>query len=440
MEMITRRQAITSTLFGSGYIGLRALATGLPASFLLNPRRALAADPQPGCATQSKAQYIIMSTSGSGDPINANVPGTYEDPNIVHSADMAMAATPLTLRGKNTTAAAPWATLPQAVLDRTVFWHLMTNTPIHPKEPDVLKLMGMTYAGEMLPSLLAKHLAPCLNTIQTQPISIGATTPAEGLSFGGAAQPIIPALALKATLTTPAGPLANLQGLRDQTLSSIYDLYKNNASPAQKAYIDSLVTSQTQVRSINQSLLSTLSSITDNTANSQILAAVTLIQMNVTPVISIHIPFGGDNHRDVGLAAETTQTVSGVATINALMQQLAAAGLSDSVTFMSLNVFGRTIGPSNTDGRQHNQNHQVSITIGKPFAGGIIGAIAPTGGDYGALAINSTSGVGAAGGDVAPIDSLASFGRTMLASVGVDGTTIGKEIMSGKVISAALAG
>ena len=169
------------------------------------------------------------------------------------------------------------------------------------------------------------------------------------------------------------------------------------------------------MRSINQSLLSALSSITDNTANSQILAAVTLIQMNVTPVISIHIPFGGDNHRDVGLAAETTQTVSGVATIDALMQQLAAAGLSDSVTFMSLNVFGRTIGPSNTDGRQHNQNHQVSVTIGKPFAGGIIGGVAPTGGDYGALAIDSTSGVGAAGGDIAPVDSLASFGRTMLA-------------------------
>ena len=291
-----------------------------------------------------------MATSGSGDPINANVPGTYEDANIVHSPDPTMAATPLALRGRNTTAAAPWATLPQAVLDRTVFWHLMTNTPIHPKEPEVLKLMGSTYAGEMLPSLLAKHLAPCLNTIQTQPISIGATTPAEGLSFGGAAQPIIPALALKATLTTPAGPLANLQGLRDQTLSSIYDLYKTSASPAQKAYIDSLVTSQTQVRSINQSLLSTLSSITDNTASSQVLAAVTLIQMNVTPVIAIHIPFGGDNHRDVGLAGETAQTVSGVATINALMQQLAAAGLSDSVTFMSLNVFGRTIGPGNTDG------------------------------------------------------------------------------------------
>ena len=47
--MITRRNAILSTLFGTGLIGLRAIATGLPASFLLNPRRALAGDPMPPC-------------------------------------------------------------------------------------------------------------------------------------------------------------------------------------------------------------------------------------------------------------------------------------------------------------------------------------------------------------------------------------------------------
>ena len=40
--MITRRHALMSTLFGAGYVGLRALATGLPASLLLNPRHALA--------------------------------------------------------------------------------------------------------------------------------------------------------------------------------------------------------------------------------------------------------------------------------------------------------------------------------------------------------------------------------------------------------------
>jgi hypothetical protein len=438
--LITRRDAILSTLFGAGCVGLRALATGLPAAFFLNPRRALADGAAAACNASGRTpQFIVMATSGSGDPINANVPGMYEDANITHSLDPTMAATPLSIGGQSFTAAAPWATLPQAVLDRTTFWHLMTSTPVHPKEPDVLKLMGGTYAGEMLPSLLAKQLAPCLGTIQSQPISIGATSPAEGLSYGGAALPIIPALALKSTLTNTPGPLTDLQGLRDQTLGQLYDLYKNGATPAERTYIDGLVTSQSQVRNINQSLLDALSSIKDNTAASQVLAAVTLIQMKVTPVISVHVPFGGDNHRDVGLAAETTQTVSGVATIAALMQQLATAGLADQVTFMSLNVFGRTLGPANTDGRQHNPNHQVSITIGKPFKGGVIGGVGPVAGDYGALALDSKSGAVSTSGDVSAGETLTSFGQTMLAAVGVDPSVISSAVLAGKVIPAALA-
>ncbi|HEX4404740.1 MAG TPA: hypothetical protein VH560_07920 [Polyangia bacterium] len=437
--MLTRRQALLSTLFGTGYVGLRALATGLPAAFLLNPRRALAANPTPACGAQSKAQYFVFNTCGSGDPINANVPGMYDDPMITHSADPSMVPTKLTLRGQSYTAAAPWASLPQPVLDRTSFWHMMTNTPVHPKEPDVLKLMGGTYGGEMLPSILAKHMAPCLGTIQSQPITIGATSPAEGLSFNGAALPIIPALALKATLTNPAGPLTTLQPLRDQTLNQLYDLYKNTATPAQKAYIDSLVSSQTQVRNINQSLLDALTSIKDNTADSQVLAAVTLIQMKVTPVISVHIPFGGDNHRDIALAAETAQTVAGVATIGSLMSQLATAQLTDQVTFTTLNVFGRTLGPSNTDGRQHNQNHQVSVTIGKPFLGGVVGAVGPVDKDFGALAVDSKTGKGGAGGDVPVLETLPSFGRTLLTAVGVDAAIIDTELIGGKAIASALA-
>ena len=161
--------------------------------------------------------------------------------------------------------------------------------------------------------------------------------------------------------------------------------------------------------------------------------------MNVTPVVAIHIPFGGDNHTDAALAREASETVTGVAAIGTLMAQLASAGLSDQVTFMSLNVFGRTLGPSNTDGRQHNQNHQVSITIGKPWKGGVIGGVGPVAGDYGALAINSQSGAGGAGGDLEPGSTLASFGKTMLAAVGVDAATIDAKISTGKVIPAALA-
>ncbi len=439
--IISRRKALMSTLFGAGYVGLRALATGIPASVLLKGHRAVAATGATAatCGDKSKAQFIIFNTSGNGDPINANVPGTYDDPLITHSKDPTMAPTPLTIGGKATMAALPWSTLPQSVLDRTCFWHMMTNTPIHPKEPDVLKLMDRIDAGEMFPSLLAKQLAPCLGTVQTQPITIGASSPSEGLSFAGQALPIIPPLALKATLTSPTGPLANLQTLRDQTLTQLGDLYRNGANAGQKAYLDALVSSQTEVRNIRQDLLSSLSSIKDNSIASQITAAITLIQMNVTPVIAIHIPFGGDNHNDAALAKEAAETVSGVAAIGSLMSQLASAGLSDQVTFLSLNVFGRTLGPSNVDGRNHNENHQVSIAIGKPWKGGVIGGVAPVASDYGAVAFNSMTGAGGPGGDVTPGDTLTSFGKTALAAVGVDPAVITASIATGKVVPAALA-
>jgi hypothetical protein len=437
--IVTRRNALLSTLFGAGYVGLRALATGLPVSFLLDPRRALAAGtPTATCGSQSKARYIIFATSGNGDPINANVPGTYEDPKIVHPVDPTMTAMPMSIGGQTYTAAAPWAQLPASLLAQTQFWHVMTNTPVHPKEPQVLELMGATQAGEMFPSVLSKAMAPCLGTIQPQPISVGASNPSESLQFGGAALPTIPPTALKATLTNPAGPLTKLQPLRDQTLDALYDLYKNGASPAQQQYIDSLVTSQSQVRSINQSLLDNLTSITDNTQDSQILAAITLIQMKVSPVISIHIDFGGDNHRDIALADETTQTVAGVASIASLMSQLQSAGLSDKVCFMSLNVFGRTLGPGNTDGRQHNPNHHVALAIGSNFKGGVYGAVTPVGSDYGATAMSSSTGAGGASGDIQAVDTLSAWAMTMLSSVGADPTVLTSPVSTAKPITSVL--
>lgn len=435
---LSRRRLLTSTLLGAAGVGLRALATGLPVSFLLAPERALAGG-LPTCGDATKAQYFILSTSGNGDPLNANVPGCYLDPRITHSADPAMAPTSLSLGGQPFVAAKPWSTLPQAVLDRTSFWHLKTNTPVHPEEPEVLRLMGAIFGSEMLPSLLARSLAPCLGTIQAQPITVGASSPSEGLSYGGQALPIIPPLSLKETLLAPSGALGNLQHLRDTTLGQLSDLLKTTATSAQKRYLDTLISSQAQIRSLNQGLLAMLDSIKDNSPASQLTAALALVQMNVTPVVAIHLPFGGDNHFDGALAAETSQTVSGVASIASLMAQLGAAGLADKVTFLSLNVFGRTLGPASTEGRQHNPNHQVSVAIGKPFKGGVIGGVAPVGTDYGATALSSSTGQSSPGGDVAALDTLAAFGKTVLSAVGVSPQDVATAIPTGKVVSAALA-
>ena len=55
--MITRRDALLAGLFGAGHIGLRALATGLPAWFLMNPRRATAQALQ--CAIKAKDEAAV---------------------------------------------------------------------------------------------------------------------------------------------------------------------------------------------------------------------------------------------------------------------------------------------------------------------------------------------------------------------------------------------
>jgi hypothetical protein len=346
----------------------------------------------------------------------------------------------ISVGGQPWRAAAPWATLSASVLQKTCFWNLMTNTPVHPKEQAVLGLMGATQPAEMFPSLLAKQLAPCLGTLQVQPVSVGATSANEGLTFGGAALPIVPPLALQSTLLNGQDALTNLWQLRDTTLNAVYDLYRNGTT-AQKAYVDSLVTSTTQVRGISQQLLSNLNTITDNSINSQITAAVTLLQMNVTPVVVIHIPFGGDNHTDPGLQLEVSETITGIQNIATLMSTLASAQLN--ATFMTLNVFGRTMNknaPVNRNGRGHNQYHQMSVTISSSLKGGVIGGIQPVAAmEYGCTDINSTNGAAAGNtGDIKAIDTLASFAKTVMASAGIDAATIESSIPSGKVIRGAL--
>ena len=91
---------------GVGGILLKSLATGLPASLLLNPRAGRAqSDP----LSNGPGMMLILATSGLGDPINANVPGTYGAgaQDVAHSADPEMAPTTLSLGGRTYTAAKP---------------------------------------------------------------------------------------------------------------------------------------------------------------------------------------------------------------------------------------------------------------------------------------------------------------------------------------------
>jgi hypothetical protein len=469
MTTISRRDALMATLFGGSMIGLRSLATGLPAKMILDPKKALADLSTQQClGDAAKAQFLIIQTSGSGDPFSCNAPGTYDDggmgtgtnyaalshPSDAASGVLGIDPVSISLGGKSFKAAGPWGTLPASVLQQMCVFHMMTNTPVHPKEPQVLSLMGATPYNEMFPSLLAMQLAPCLGTLQTQPISVGAASPSEGLTFKGQALPTIPPTSLAATLTNSTATafkgMTNLQGLRDQTLNDMYTWYKNSAqtSPAQRAYIDSMVTSQQQVRGIAQAQLAMLNGIkNDNTG--QITAAMALILMKVTPVICVHFPFGGDNHADPNLTTEATQTVTGMKAIADLMAAINGNPLTaNKVSFLSLNVFGRTMDVTKyTDGRNHNQDHECSIMIGAHFKSGVVGGMWPSNknmgqgaADFGCMPIDSSTGKPSASGDVAPVETLSSWAKTVMTGVGVSADQITASITdtNAKVINGAL--
>jgi hypothetical protein len=437
---LTRRQLLMNSLFGAGLLGLRSLATGIPVSILADPRRALAAS---HAATPSASpQDVIFATSGSGDPLNANAPGMYLNAGIGHPADPSMAPTALTIGGKSYTAALPWAQLPQALLDRMCFFHHGTYTVVHPDEVKVLALAGAVAHNEMFVSLLASQLAPLLGTVQTEPIVLGPRNASEDVTFQARPQPILSPSSLASLLAPPTGPIGQLTQLRDNDLNRLNALIKSHGNRAQGRFIDQYVQSQAQARNLSESLLSTLAGITDNSPASQVTAAVTLIRMKAAPVISLNIPFGGDNHSDTALAKETAETVSGVGTLGLLWSQLVAAGIQDQVSFLSLNVFGRTLSAAtSTDGRQHNGNHHVALFFGKPFKGSVIGGVEPLQGDFGATSINSSTGAAVLGGagDVPFGQTMQAMALTMGQGAGVDPVFLSQNITGGKVIPSALA-
>ena len=230
----TRRHALLSGLFGAGAVGLRAMASGLPTWLLANPRSALA-DPRlcPG-ADPAAAQYIVYVTDDDGDPLNANVPGTYDFPDIYHSADVRMAPTVMNLGGRQYTAARAWATLDASLLARACFFHHGTYTINHGNHSKVLQLMGAVRQKEMLISLLAKNLAPCLGTIQTEPAVISSNL----ITFQGRVLPVLSPPDLATLLAGPSSPLSNLQRLRDADMNRLNALFKKEGTSSQRAILD----------------------------------------------------------------------------------------------------------------------------------------------------------------------------------------------------------
>lgn len=428
---ISRRTLLQQALTGgAGLLWARALATGLPMSLLASPKRSLA---QPLTASATP-QRLILVTASAGHALNANAPGTYVSNRIAHPADPRMAATPLILGNQTYEAAAPWATLGPDVLSRSCFFHHTTRTNSHPNFPKVHKLMGAVRRQEMMVSMFAKALAPSLETVQTEPFSLAP----RGLSFEGRALPVIKPRGLRDALLVPDTPVGRLAELRETQLDALHALFRRDATPAQRAYVDRLAKTHAESKNLSLNLLEKLSSLDSDGPDAQALAATVLLEMNISPVVLVSIPFSGDNHNDGNLARESDQTVSGMATLQALFGHLRTAGLQDAVTVAFLDVFGRTLEKKGTQGRDHNGNHHVMFMAGPNVRSSVVGGVVPTGKDWGAQAIASTTGAADEGGDIAFLDTLGAMGKTLGAALGIDPSVLDSEILQGKIVQAAV--
>jgi hypothetical protein len=434
MRPVNRRETLLTGLFGAGYVGLRAMATGLPAWFLANPRQANAQDMSCALSNVGKAQFLVMSCSSAGDSISCNCPGTYTSSTIIHPTDTRMAATTMMLGSTMTTAAAPWAALSAPVLARTNFFHYATGATVHGDHPKSMRLLGQTAGNEMVPSIYAKHLAVCLGTVQAEPVAVGTAGNAlEMISFSGRTLPTVSPTQLKQLLTGSASdPVVKLRSLRDTTLDNINAILKADGTPEQRAFLDAMASTQQQVRKLSQSLATTLASITSDNVLGQALAAAALIAAKVTPVVTLHIPFGGDNHNDTDLGDEVFDhtdhdgTGRGVPGIQAVQNALASLSLTDTTTFATMNVFGRDLsGTSKVSaraGRDHFGNHAVMVMIGKNVAPGVTGGTGIIAGTaYGATGIDSTTGASmTTGGDIPQTSTGVSAAKTLGAALGID--------------------
>jgi hypothetical protein len=449
----TRRNLLKSMLLGAGGLGLRA---GLPASLFAAADRAAAqtADTCDGTAlgTSGRRQRLILITGAGGDPLNANVPGTYGINGLYHSTDdttgfSEAAHGTVTLGGRSYGCATPWATLLNTtapeIANRICFFHHGTYTVAHGDHAKVNAYMGAIRRGEMLCSFLAKHVHSCAPgaTTQAPPVLLSDNQ----IRYTGAVLPVLDRGGLYNVLQQP--PLNSttdrLRKLRDADQRALRDLLAASASPAQRAALDSYVQAQVDARAVDQTLVAGLQNPAGSNAQRQNNSvAVTLLAMNITPAIVMTYDFGGDNHSS--MYAETNNSTNSIGDLGDLFQKLTAAGLQDDVTIVLQYVFGRTLGaaaragnPNGLNGRDHNAGHHCSVIIGKGFSGSVIGGVIPTaGGDFRADSINSVSGL--QGGDIAYEAGLGSLGKTICAGMGISRAVIEDQITIGKVVEGAL--
>jgi hypothetical protein len=454
----SRRKLLKAALLGAGGLGLRGLASALPAGILAAPFRAGAADAcdaaalpaVAGLGTPDRPQRLILITSAAGDPLNANVPGSYTHPLVYHPVNMPTKT--VTLGGTEYQCGGPWADLFTAVpalAERTCFFHHATYSNAHGDHAKVNAFMGAIRRQELLVSLLANHIHTCAPaTTQAAPVVLSNVL----IRYQGAVLPVLNTGGLARVLAKPGGQALALRDRRDADLGQLNALFRESGTPAQQAAVDAYSASQDQARAMDPSLVGSISGTTADGNSSQRRlnsAAVSILAMNMSPVVVMSYDWGGDNHSDGQLNRENDAHIQSCAALGDLHAKLAYRNLQDDVTVIAMNVFGRTLNAANrggnTNGRDHNAAHHCTVIMGRGFKGCVVGGVTltPSGNEFRCQDIDSATGQPAPGGDIPYVETLASLAKTIAAGVGVsrnviDGANGAGQITMGKYVEAAL--
>jgi len=367
-----RRQLLKSGAGALSALFINSLASGLPASFLLNPRRASAQ------ANELSSQTLILSTSSRGDPLNVNCPGSYgegitNNPNLESSR--------ASFGAQQAEGARVWCDLSADLRQRLAFFHYSPRTAAHPEYRQTMTLRGSlkNEAGngaEMFPSAIAQLAYTPGFHLQEEPIPLCDSD----LTFKSQPLQQINPVDLQSLFSPADVALADLRQTRDQVLDALYAELRVNGNKPQRDLIDRYALSRGQARDLGDQLGGLLERLPTNpdepnSALDQVIAAVALARLKISPVITINIPFGRDNHQDALLTDEETETRSGVALIDQLWSELKTAGIEDEVSFATMNVFGRRAYRNSRGGRDHNQHHAVMVAFGAQVQGGVYGGM-----------------------------------------------------------------
>ncbi|BCE03813.1 DUF1501 domain-containing protein [Marinicellulosiphila megalodicopiae] len=446
-KQIDRRKFLIKSALSFGSLRLKSLVTGIPLAVLASPR---------AFAAGADHKFLIMSHFQAGDPINTNGPGTYPlNPNdqndplrlITHpNVDGFKTPTSVSFGDKQYLAAQPWSTLPQDLRDRMGLWQHGTFVNAHADFPKTMQLNGgvsgigdLSNSSEQLGAMIAQEMATNLGTVIDEPMSLGGTA----VSSRSIRLPILKPIAIKEMFQSSFPDLEKMMRLRNHFVDTTYKDVKLNGTPAQKEFLDTMITTRGQAQSVADSIGTLTDGVTGNDPIDQIKMILALIQIKMSPVFTFGIPFGGDNHTDVGLAQEVAQTNSGMVLVNTLWTEIKKLGLEDDVVFATLNTFGRTYLEDSLKGRDHNSLNHSMMVFGSTIKPGVIGGIEPhiKNGqvvDFKSSSINSVTGTTEGQTDIPLEESLVSVGKTLSKAVGMDEQRIHERISKGKIITGAL--